>query len=598
MEVAGLAVGTLSAVETLLNIYKAVSEIVDNVKSFQNDRAAILAKLNAERTITRNLRELLFEAPDPNHGRATLFEALDTPMQHSINLIFIEFVRNIQDYHPLDARYQLSPATATHALEAGPADSPLSVITGESVWDGPRARLRWAIWDKKRLAGIVGDFEMWNRKITQLLELNLLGRQMQMARLQQPLSAELRLQPTVAEALGISDALAAQAKAVQTLPADNGDDDTAPSHDVASSAAAEAVVDYYKRPWTDLRSARRPAPESKFEIGRFGDGIVLVDSKQYQGSAQGDAQRRSCGARLNQLVSILQNLHRLERAIPHCLCWMERVDKGAHSLLFGIPPHLEPRPVSLFDALPGTSVSAGPGLEERYAMAYELASVVDRLHSVSWVHKNLRSDNIVFYHAKEALRLRASSSSSAADRVLEKVLPPDWFLYGFEYARPVDSATSLKSDSNFERNVYRHPHRWGVPTDAFAPVHDLYALGVVLLELGMWRRATTLVHHDASRIADPFGITNSLAARARKHLGFSASSRYRNVVLRCLEGRFEPDHDVDNEAAVVAADSDTLLASRFRSSVVDELRLLAYPDRASSQRIRQGVWQGESIGVV
>jgi hypothetical protein len=62
-------------------------------------------------------------------------------------------------------------------------------------------------------------------------------------------------------------------------------------------------------------------------------------------------------------------------------------------------------------------------------------------------------------------------------------------------------------------------------------------------------------------------------------------------VLRCLQNRFEVD-DVGGEDA---AASDTLLASRFRSLVVDELRLLAYPERESSRRICQGIWQSEGI---
>ncbi|KAK0709244.1 hypothetical protein B0T26DRAFT_678691 [Lasiosphaeria miniovina] len=571
MEVAGLLLGTLSTVETLLNAYKAVQEFVDDVKSFDDDKAVILAKVTAEKAITENLSELLFHEYGANDGAQCLFESLDKAMQSSVNLIFAEFAKNIHDYVPLGERYQLTGA------ESGGSGGQKLITAGPI--DGPKAKLRWAIRDKRRLTGLVGDFQTWNQKITQLLELNLLSRQLQMARQQR--SLDVKLQPPAAQSLGISDALAAQLKAVQNS-------DSSPN--VQALAAGERIS--YKRPWMELRNARRQAQGSKFEVGRFGDDAVLVDSKHFQGT-QDDAQRRSSSARLDQLVSILQHLQRLDRAIPKCLCWMDRVDKGAHSLVFQIPPHLEPRPMSLFDALPTSSVASGPGLEERYTMAYDLAATVDRLHSVSWVHKNLRSDNIVFYHAKQSLR---DGNSATREKRTGTTLPPDWFVYGFEYARPVDSDTSLKSDANPERNVYRHPQRWGVPTDAFAPVHDLYALGVVLLELGMWRRATSLIRQDGPRASDPVETRNGLVERAKRHLGFSAGARYRDAVLRCLEGDFCVNFG-GADGSVIGKDSrDGELGANFRSLVVDELRLLAYPDRESSQRIRQESWQAPLPG--
>jgi hypothetical protein len=38
---------------------------------------------------------------------------------------------------------------------------------------------------------------------------------------------------------------------------------------------------------------------------------------------------------------------------------------------------------------------------------------------------------------------------------------------------------------NAARDVYRHPERQGRPQKLFKKVHDIYALGVVMLEIGM-----------------------------------------------------------------------------------------------------------------
>ena len=58
-------------------------------------------------------------------------------------------------------------------------------------------------------------------------------------------------------------------------------------------------------------------------------------------------------------------------------------------------------------------------------------------------------------------------------------------------------------DDCLSRNVYRHPHRQQSPTEVFNKIHDIYALGVVLLEIGKvshsrWRHNSNF-HSQVSR---------------------------------------------------------------------------------------------------
>jgi hypothetical protein len=55
---------------------------------------------------------------------------------------------------------------------------------------------------------------------------------------------------------------------------------------------------------------------------------------------------------------------------------------------------------------------------------------------------------------------------------------------GFEFSRPEFDFSSGRPDKDPARNVYRHPARQGKPDKPFAKIHDIYALGVVLLEIG------------------------------------------------------------------------------------------------------------------
>ena len=555
MEAVGLAFGAMGFAETILRTYEKAKKFVNDIKDFQSDRETIIAKLSAEKAITSHLRNLLF-VRSPSVDSPSFFEMLEPNSQRSIYLLFSQFARAIEEYLPLEEQYELSETTNTgHALLSKPMAELLLASREHPDHRNPfslswSTSFRWAKRDKKRLVNLHNEFEMWNMKITRFVEQYVLREQI----LHFPRGqSEIQSRPE-AHSLGIEDALAAQTKAVPALT-------------ISENAAFQEKEDF-KRPWTDLKESRKPEPHWILEIGKFEAHRVVVDSRRY-GVAVGQIQKEKSYERLNQLASILQNLHALEDVIPRCLCWIERADRGEFSLLFQIPPSLEPRPNSLHDMLPDNSLSTGPALDERLQIAYRLASTIDRLHSVKWIHKNIRSENILFYHLK--------ASALQAQDVEARILPARWLIYGFEYSRPLDSISSFNADSNFGRNIYRHPQRWGLPTESFAPIHDIYALGVVLLELGLWRKASSIAKPPTTRSADPFQIRSILVERAKSHLGYSAGLAYRNLVLCCLQGHFDLG----------------MLGAQFSSLVVDELRLLAFPGLAASQQLRVDGWNYE-----
>lgn len=62
-------------------------------------------------------------------------------------------------------------------------------------------------------------------------------------------------------------------------------------------------------------------------------------------------------------------------------------------------------------------------------------------------------------------------------------LSEPWVL-GFEFSRPETYFSNGQSDACPRRDVYRHPDRQQDPSTVFTKIHDIYALGVVLLEIG------------------------------------------------------------------------------------------------------------------
>ena len=126
--------------------------------------------------------------------------------------------------------------------------------------------------------------------------------------------------------------------------------------------------------------------------------------------------------------------------------------------------------------------------------------------------------------------------------------------------------SSLRADTDLIRNIYRHPERWGIPTieTHFSHIHNIYALGVVLLEIGLWRRAESLIQFRGSSTPRPAEVKSALIQRANRHLLYITGKAYTEVTLRCLQGEFDKD-----------------IVRDFKSSVVERLERLARPELVS-----------------
>jgi serine/threonine protein kinase len=118
-------------------------------------------------------------------------------------------------------------------------------------------------------------------------------------------------------------------------------------------------------------------------------------------------------------------------------------------------------------------------LDNRFRLARLLARSVSFLHSSKIVHKNITPETVV---------LLADSSTG-----LETP-----FLVGFEKFRQAGSRTYMSGDKFWEKNLYRHPKRQGeYPEEEYKMQHDIYSLGVCLLEIGL---GTSFVRFEATSV--------------------------------------------------------------------------------------------------
>lgn len=198
------------------------------------------------------------------------------------------------------------------------------------------------------------------------------------------------------------------------------------------------------------------------------------------------------------------------------------------------PPVKDCVPRSLRDLL--LNVPAPRSLSQRFAMARQLATAVAYVHIFGFVHKNIRPESVLSF----------ASTDASQNRV---------YLAGFEMFRRDEAWTQKVGDDALDRNFYRHPSRQGLnPNWEYIMQHDIYSLGVCLLEIGLWQslidypntttglqpRLSVLLsaHADVGESMPPVSLGADLVERllrlSQEELPRIMGSKYAEIVRTCL----------------------------------------------------------------
>lgn len=246
-----------------------------------------------------------------------------------------------------------------------------------------------------------------------------------------------------------------------------------------------------------LRTKHTSTNPWKTDGNRNVETPVLVEFSTY------DPTYRSTGVptptdRLDTLLYILGKLSNEQsfHGTLKCLGYFEDPVQPRFGLVFELPssvysgasdmhkPVDELRPVTLLSVLQTgskslhNSNSATPPLEDRFRLAFTLALTFNKIHGDDFVHKDVNSSNILVF--------RKNKRQSANSRALQYAL-----------RSPVICSFDLFSDYDIETastmpplNIYRHPEDpkfTGEKEKEYGPQFDLYSLGLILLEIGLWQ---------------------------------------------------------------------------------------------------------------
>lgn len=249
--------------------------------------------------------------------------------------------------------------------------------------------------------------------------------------------------------------------------------------------------------------------------------------------------------RVKALATLLKENNRTDQfRAPHCLGYFRDMhpetgeDHWRFGLVFEKPSSAHPstRPLSLHTLLMDSKVEM-PSLTDRITLMRLLSETIERLHAVNWLHKGLRSSNILFF-----------SDSGPSEIDYKEV-----FISGFDYSRPAMSEDMTeKPPESAKEDIYRHPHVQSFgnrdspspsarPGSNYKKSYDLYSLGVILLEIAYWKPIDRILGIGDLANAKP-SVTMNVKVRllnedvflrkVRSRLG----NRIESVVKACLEG--------------------------------------------------------------
>ncbi|KUJ13342.1 uncharacterized protein LY89DRAFT_157366 [Mollisia scopiformis] len=296
----------------------------------------------------------------------------------------------------------------------------------------------------------------------------------------------------------------------------------------------------------------REQNESRF-IASYDGSYVFVEQKNSTTPRTDTSQRRLLDARIKNIVLRLQDpLKPTELRTLPCQGIIEspKMTDETFTFTYSIVYKVDvPHFFSLQNILSQSQKSKQEiqhvrdclPLGRRFVVAQTLARAVMYLHFADWLHKAIRSDNILFF---------AENLAS-----LGSALP---YLVGFEYSRP--DAHGEQTENVVDKKghkFYRHPKAHAVPVadlqqplggaGRYSKVYDIYSLGVILMELGLFKSAKRIVAESMDSNTDPTpeDIRNALVYRAVPKLKFTMGEIYAKVTCICLNEYFD---DIDRGA--------------------------------------------------
>ncbi|KAF2465006.1 uncharacterized protein BDR25DRAFT_306870 [Lindgomyces ingoldianus] len=272
------------------------------------------------------------------------------------------------------------------------------------------------------------------------------------------------------------------------------------------------------------------------------DSCYLFEKKEYDMNIT-DIDKDLLKERIRKLISLLSgtraqvHLHTLQAVDymddPGFHCWWI-IFRFPLLIIGTFPSDSEPLSLRKLYTSPWK-----PPLEQRYALAKRLAGTFEKLYGSNWMHKSINSNNIIFPQLSNPEFIRSFRSLNSA------------LIQGFGYSRQHTETQTIdrgKVLGDLESAIYRHPNYQGEAASGYKIHYDIYSLGLVFLELGIWAPlmdflaaiprvkppvdlSPTMVHFHHLEAEE---LQRRVDIRVEHDLPYRVGTKYTEVVRWCL----------------------------------------------------------------
>ena len=302
------------------------------------------------------------------------------------------------------------------------------------------------------------------------------------------------------------------------------------------AALIEQHVSLYEPPRIDLQDMFFRAPETGNSrlTGQYRQNEVWLEWCEQVEDGQASKVQAIIAQRIKKLAALLGTKWKspLFRA-PFCIGYVhdDRDEVPRYALVYKIelsPPMKYLGPQTLRESLTKLRV---PSLRKRFALASALAESLFYLHTVSWLHKGINSDSVIFLKQE-----RLDTNDVPGDKI--NISSP--VLSGFDYSRPdLISEQTVHNVTRIEHELYRHPDLLTLKSKRSQRYHDIYSLGIVLIEIAMWQPIEKIIGIELrrSRLLEVGIQLQRLSERGNSlysKLTARAGDDYADVVTYCI----------------------------------------------------------------
>lgn len=228
--------------------------------------------------------------------------------------------------------------------------------------------------------------------------------------------------------------------------------------------------------------------------------------------------------------------------------YMHDISRHAFAMAYDISSMTDesaPQPISLYTFIKESdNVRARPLLNEVFDMAFKLATAIFQCHKAEWLHKDISSHNIIFKKAQSPFVAAIDSPR----------------IVGFNLSRPDHPNEFTKGpEERIGIAFYQHP---GCADGRlrYRVEFDYYSIGIVLLELGLWKTVDKLVRSRPT--------PQIIRKQYLPLLGPRMGKIYQDAVSVCLSF---PIEDEINENRDVTQKRSNAAKLNFHSNVVRAL---------------------------